>query len=74
MREQKLGRLMSEIHSIEMGTAGAAEFEDWCKRRIELINESGLQLGREALRYRFDAARDSAIKHNPRIKDAIEEY
>lgn len=37
MREQKLGRLMSEITSIEMGVDGAAEFEDWCKRSIELI-------------------------------------
>lgn len=37
LREQKLGRLMSEITSIEMGTVGAAEFEDWCKRSIELI-------------------------------------
>jgi hypothetical protein len=37
LRQQKLGRLMSEITAIEMGTAGAAEFEDWCKRSIELI-------------------------------------
>lgn len=37
LREQKLGRLMSEISAIEMGPVGAAEFEDWCKRSIELI-------------------------------------
>lgn len=37
LREQKLGRLMSEITAIEMGEGGAAEFEDWCKRSIELI-------------------------------------
>jgi hypothetical protein len=37
LREQNLGRLMSEITSIEMGTDGAAEFEDWCKRSIERI-------------------------------------
>ena len=37
LREQKLGRLMSEITAIEIGPVGAAEFEDWCRRSIELI-------------------------------------
>jgi hypothetical protein len=37
LREQKLGRLMSEINTIEIGLDGAAEFEDWCKRSIDLI-------------------------------------
>ncbi|SHM04779.1 Site-specific recombinase XerC [Nitrosospira sp. Nsp11] len=44
-------------------------------RSLALVcNESGQQLGREALRYRFDAARVAAIKANPRLKDAIEAY
>jgi hypothetical protein len=37
MREQRLGQLMSEIDSIELGIPGATEFEDWCKRSIELV-------------------------------------
>lgn len=37
LREQKLGRLMSEIDTIDLGLDGANEFEDWCKRSIELI-------------------------------------
>jgi hypothetical protein len=37
LREQIIGRLMSEITTIEMGLENAAEFEGWCKRSIELI-------------------------------------
>ncbi|WP_442783853.1 P-loop ATPase, Sll1717 family [Collimonas fungivorans] len=37
LREQKLGRLITEINGIEMGPEGATAFEDWCKHSLELI-------------------------------------
>lgn len=39
-----------------------------------VCNETGGRLGKDALRYRFDAARNSAIKKNPKLKQDIEEY
>ena len=35
-RASSLGRLISEVASIPFGTDGAAQFEDWCKRVIEI--------------------------------------
>jgi integrase len=44
-------------------------------RSLALIcNESGQQLGRDALRFRFEAARAGAMNTNPRLKSAIEVY
>jgi len=44
-------------------------------RSLALVcNESGQQLGRDALRFRFEAARAAAIKSNPRLKNEIEVY
>lgn len=36
-RNQMIGQLISEVGQIEIGTEGAAQFEDWCKRAIDLI-------------------------------------
>ncbi|WP_413708298.1 P-loop ATPase, Sll1717 family [Ralstonia sp. Ralssp110] len=36
-RNQGIGRMISELNQIEPGLDHAAQFEDWCKRAIELI-------------------------------------
>jgi integrase len=44
-------------------------------RSLALIcNETGGKLGRDALRYRFDAARAKASRDNPKLAAAIPEY
>ncbi|WP_231623512.1 tyrosine-type recombinase/integrase [Nitrosospira briensis] len=44
-------------------------------RSLALIcNERGAKLGRDAMRYRFDAARLKAINSNPKLANAIAEY
>jgi len=35
-RKRLLGQLISELNTIALGNAGAAQFEDWCKRAIEI--------------------------------------
>ena len=36
LRDKKLGQMMSELPTIATGTEGAHDFEDWCKRVIEI--------------------------------------
>jgi hypothetical protein len=36
-RDQMIGRLISELGNIELGLEHSSQFEDWCKRSIELI-------------------------------------
>lgn len=38
MRNQSLGRLISELNSIGEGPEYAAEFEDWCRKAIEILS------------------------------------
>lgn len=35
-RATSLGRMISELNTIPTGTEGAAQFEEWCKRTIEI--------------------------------------
>lgn len=37
IRDKMIGRMVSELQEIDTGDADAHEFEDWCKRAIELI-------------------------------------
>lgn len=36
-RKRLLGQLISELNSIPLGQLGADQFEDWCKRAIEIV-------------------------------------
>ncbi|WP_076882965.1 P-loop ATPase, Sll1717 family [Burkholderia pseudomallei] len=41
-RDIRIGRMISELNQIHLGLEDAAQFEDWCKRTIDLITSRKL--------------------------------
>ena len=42
LRQRKLGQIISELNTIPLGPEGASQFEDWCKRAIEIAFSKNL--------------------------------
>jgi hypothetical protein len=66
-RKKLLGQLMSELATIPIGKEGAADFEDWCKRSVEIafaqhLDNVELKANRLAVQRRDIVATNQATK------------
>lgn len=77
-RATSLGRLISELNSIPMGADGASQFEEWCKRVVEIafakeLTNIQLHPNRDAVQRRDVVATNQGIRGFwKRIRDDYE--